>query len=1235
MAEEYVKTRVAGFLTMDRRAGEFWDDESDYTEASPYLDVPRPRVETELLLLAGGEIEESLELSIDTRKSGMPGPGGTGFSWRYLADDEDESRGADVYNLVTYREVIRQGGGMPPPPGEPAIVYPYYLNQTAVQLDNGDTVVAQDRVTGSGATAKLVEVVVRSKDDDGNYVWTATTVYTAGALATGNMLMYPSIVKVGSRLLLFHWVHNDVVKKSNIRMWYSDTGGTSWTLGEYEVLPFAISTRSSGAPYGFTPRHISTAFLNGQILMVLALTSTDTSLTYRDILWQFASNSLGVAFDEVVKWQYLTSSFDTYKHSNRSRPVAIVFQGEFVVFYLAHGTMVNTLNYAGEPQDNANYQPDFDVRPWFVRIGTAYDRISTATERYISNDGSEPWGVVSSGTIADGAVLAACADWSGAIYLFGVLNTSRTGTILRSNDGGDTWRSLGDTPHTTEGTKTWTIDLISDSFNQYLIWNEGDYAIYLKDEAIPGDATPTGAEGLTYYINNSPTLGERFIATATGTNEVTLTSLNPGYDTAIFGSQTISAITETASAVAHKGSWLYLKADGTGPTVSSLFAVPVDGRLLLLTSLFCDSDTHTVYNNSCWGFWLGGYANVTIPSHATERKDFYQLAWDETWIPLEPPADMGWTASGSGVEVLDASGKMTITTTSNTRTYTKNTTGEARHLTNGVLVKLVVKPTGSSGSLTARHPGAYLTVSDGTDCYNLWVNIDETGVRIQATDGSSTATLTMDTTSGIELYVAFKEATARAWGRAMATGTNDRTYTAFGPVTIPADTNTAFTTLTWGHQTSASKTSEWYEVSRMFVPDGWNTLATGFTNPDDLFPMTLSADPTLQVPVVSGATIYAVDGPAYMGNGWDIQSLARYAATNMLPTVEPSPRDTWRSTDTLENKFAWLISGHASATGKMMNNAYGLHLMGLNSRNYHLDGYVQGSGWQSVTAIDAATGMTSLSYTRHGNVLVPASAAANGAAFIHEESVTGCVIEFSTGSVLRRAVEVSSGMWTGSSTDTQKQAFIQIDQSDQTDPTSGTINIWAKELFVVVISTTNYTGFRLRVLEQDNYDGYHQIGVGFLGNLIVLGTDESYGWTVDHDGGLVEVTELPNRKFHSRVSGPEQRQWSVAFSDAVSQRDLRDLGDGVVPRYRTYKTGGPPIATVADTPQQLAGMLRRLNGAHTPCAFLAGVTMPESGIAIVRGKDATIYGRVEGPITHENVWKDLTRITQFTIREEP
>lgn len=1239
MAEEYVTPRVAGILTMDRRAGEFWAEESSYTEAAPYLDVPRPLVETELLLLAGGEIEEALELSIDMRKSGMPGPGGAGFSWRYLADDEDVARGADAYNLVSHREVIRQGGGMPPPPGQPAVVYPYHLGQTAVQLDNGDTVMAQDRVTSGAATAKHVEVVVRSKDEDGNYVWTATTVYSADALATSNRRMYPSLTKVGDRLILFHWVHNDVAKSSNIRMWYS-ADGTSWTLGEYGVLPFAISTRSSGAPYGYIPKEIPTGFLNGQIMLVMSLTSYDTSLGYRDLLWQFASNSLGVAFEEVVKWSYLTTVADTFKHSNRACPVLLTFQGEFILFYLTHGILVNTLNNEGEAQSAAYYQPLFDVRPWFVRIGTAYDRISAATEHHVTNDGTEAWGAVASGTIGGGATLAACCDWSGSIYLFGILTTSRTGTILRTHDGGDTWRSIGDTPHTTEGIKTWTLDLIDDALLEYTVWNEGDYAVYLKDDPIPGVASPTGAQGVTYHINNSPTLSQRFIATATGTNEVTLTSLISGYDTAVFVSQTFSAITETAAAVAHKGSWYYLKDDGTGPSVSSMFAVPVDGRILLLASIFCESDTHTVYNDSCWGFWLGGYSNLTLPSHATERKDYQQIVWDENWIPLEPPEDMGWTGSGSGVEVLNAAGYMTITTTANTRSFSKSQSGEPRHLSNGVLVKLVTKPTGSSGSLTSRHPGAWITISDGIlygsdwKCYNLYVNVDETGVQIRAIDGSSTATLTIDTTGGIEIYIAFKEGTARAWARS-SNNTQDRAFTAFGPVTLPQDVNVGTTKLIWGNESSGTATSEWYEVGRLFIPDGWKTLADGFVNPDDLFPMILSADPTSQVPVVGGVTLYAVDGPAYLGNSWELKSLARYAAKNMLPTVEPSPRDPWRSLDTTEQKFAWLISGHASASGKMMNNAYGLHLIGLNSRNYQLDGYVQGSGWQSISAIDAATGMTGLSYSRLGNVLIPAAAAVNGEAFIHEESVTGCVIEFSTGDVLRRAVEVSSGMWTGSSTDTQKQAFIQIDESDQADPTSGTISIWARELFVVVISTTNYTGFRLRVLEQDNYDGYHEIGIGFLGNMIVLGTDESYGWTVDHDGAGVELVELPNRKFHSRVSGPEQRQWSIGYSDAIAQRDLRDLGDGVLPRYRTHKTGGPPISTVADTPQQLAGMFKRLNGSHTPCAFLAGVDMPESGIAIVRGKEATIYGRLEGPITHESVWKELTRITQFIMREEP
>ena len=98
-SEEVVRRQFKGFVTPDPRidGAKPWPTHSSYTQAGPYLDVPRPMVRTGMVLQASGDISDPVSMVVRAQRGGMPKLGGAGFIWRNSSDTGDKYRGWDCY----------------------------------------------------------------------------------------------------------------------------------------------------------------------------------------------------------------------------------------------------------------------------------------------------------------------------------------------------------------------------------------------------------------------------------------------------------------------------------------------------------------------------------------------------------------------------------------------------------------------------------------------------------------------------------------------------------------------------------------------------------------------------------------------------------------------------------------------------------------------------------------------------------------------------------------------------------------------------------------------------------------------------------------------------------------------------------------------------------------------------------------------------------------------------------
>lgn len=632
---------------------------------------------------------------------------------------------------------------------------------------------------------------------------------------------------------------------------------------------------------------------------------------------------------------------------------------------------------------------------------------------------------------------------------------------------------------------------------------------------------------------------------------------------------------------------------------------------------------------------LGGWSNVMFAPSTTTNSDDMKGSGATTatnsasWIPISEPDDIAsWTAAGTGGDGADsmtALGRLQISTSASTR-YFDSTTAPTTARAGGVMEgKFKVT---SGGSTAAFRAGMSLRLSDGINATELqiWASTTAFGIRNYT---SLLQTVNIDMTTDIIIRMVSNRASHAA---VYYRRPYESTWTLAYENASMATTASATTYARWGHVSSSTTVSEWsyvwYVAQSTGIYQAQRLTASAYQ-----VPLTGKRITALPGPLGTGSTgtsnqrllwIKGKDGPGFAGDTWTFAPRYAHPIVAMLPTVEPSPRVTWRSTSTAEQSIGFTID--PTYTTSMSRNI-GLYLQGVNFPTAYLEAW-NGASWDTVGTWSGVVG-SSLSYARTGNVIRQ-----NGdpsiTRYINRGELVGSTIYLGS-SKYRKIASHTEGIWNLAG---GKHVELVLSGIDGTESSGSSCDIWARQgLLVVHALSTTYNRWRLRIPAGTNADGYYEIGTMALGPMVVFGLPPSWGWTENRERN---ATRSESRDLVTRVRklGPTRRTWNWNWQDGVPLINLRDATP--TPDYFAHTSTTQGIANFADVPYLLGGLLEELKSGETPVVACSAV--PTTTGTTITDPTLLLYGRVASDVAIENVQGDagineIHRVGQFAIEE--
>jgi len=661
-----------------------------------------------------------------------------------------------------------------------------------------------------------------------------------------------------------------------------------------------------------------------------------------------------------------------------------------------------------------------------------------------------------------------------------------------------------------------------------------------------------------------------------------------------------------------------------------------EGRIVVLHGWAANPGNE---DNSVAALYLGGYSTVTLPAYPQPSGYWRPVgarpraAWTTTWLPFDEPQNVaGWSLSGAGTTAL-AGGALNISTSTQSALHTVNPTGTNAQ---GLIVAGSVLEN-SGGSILSGTIIVNVRVADGADEYEVQFRVglaDSSGnVKLTDLNGSDIGNVTLDTSAGVDFLIAISDANVAWWVRPRSNG-SDREWTAGTASTTLTSNGTpaAAHQIQWGHAGASTADSDWFSFHYTEASYTGDQMSEGQTNPDDL---AARAYATAPVYVDGGTSVKAFDGPTLSADKWNINTRADYAVDRLLPTVAPSPRNTWRSIGTGETKIAFALDPTITAASRSGNTVIGVAVMGANFRTFSIEGDTGGGSWSQLATFDAAEGMASMAFTRAGNSLEADSGSTDKPYLFHSEA-SNWTADLGGGN-LRRVQWSSEGKWDN----TGKRARIFCDGITNSEASTGTMSLWPSDFTAVLrVNNVNYAGYRLVIDSQSTVAGYHTIGSIVVGPIVVMG--QAYSW-----GRVVETSANVRRSVADdwtdrvRKLSPARRVVQFGWQDGT---DLSSVEADGTPDFLTTSTNGgtEPAASWADTPYVLEGLVHLLDGGRLPLVYLPKMPKGASGAGndshILNRRHSMVYARSMSPVRIETVigtenTDEVVRVGQMVLTE--
>jgi hypothetical protein len=627
--------------------------------------------------------------------------------------------------------------------------------------------------------------------------------------------------------------------------------------------------------------------------------------------------------------------------------------------------------------------------------------------------------------------------------------------------------------------------------------------------------------------------------------------------------------------------------------------------------------------------YLGGPSTATLPDYGgtyVSRKAC-QCSWNLTWLPYDLPGDCGWTKTGAGSESL-SEGALELVTGGATVVYYAKTLTD--NLDKGVMAKAHLAVV-TGGSATSAEVALRLILGDNTATYQITVCLSESEISVydELTSGSPTqlATATTDATGGIEVWASLQGGLVTVYYRIAEASDEIREWLELVEAEPVTDGGAGVThnQVVWGHLVAGVNTSRWMSVLVVDDEPSCDTLAAGQVNAAEVRGRRL---PIEMAYLTEGVSLRVEGGSSMTGDRYEISTAYGYPIEHIFPEVRPSPRQGWRSTsDGSQITIALRLDPSFIADCAPGNDVLGVWLQGINFRRVLLQGY--SSSWSTLATFDADDGLSGLRFTRIGNAIVPSGVDGTNAPYLHLDELRGATFAFDDGT-LRRVISNTEGHF-GSG---HKRPTVLLEGCTGTEPPSGTAGSlrpdWMCGLFK--LAGADYSAYRLLIPVQDTVDGDFRIGTLILGPLVAFGAESSWGRVVSTEPNASRV-EAADWTRTVRRRAPARRTVQLSWSDGY---DVTNSYSGD-PNYLLDAAGGVAIASVADTPWVVEGLIRELAGPGKLVGYCAQIPYAGSS-AVLNRRFEGMLAEVTGLVSLENVQGDecldeVVRVPGFTLLE--
>lgn len=386
----------------------------------------------------------------------------------------------------------------------------------------------------------------------------------------------------------------------------------------------------------------------------------------------------------------------------------------------------------------------------------------------------------------------------------------------------------------------------------------------------------------------------------------------------------------------------------------------------------------------------------------------------------------------------------------------------------------------------------------------------------------------------------------------------------------------------------------------------------------------------------SPANISALNGPARIGDTWDIPLSADYPLEAIFPDRSPATSRGWRGgagSDLISNRIVFDVGPQQQALPRYLM----VSVLNTNCRYLTLE-YWNGAAWSNSGLpgsgfISLSQGFTNLTYTRTGNTIRP-NGGNSAARYIQRGEFDGCWVDLGSG-YYRKVKHTKQGAWPGSGT--VQRAELILDGVTGAEPASGSsLAIHAKDV-VWFAHDINIHTTRLRIGTDGsgNADGYAKIGKILVQEAVVTG--HAWGWNAARSRAMTRETQsLPDGTTFVRPRGRSLRTWTVDWTDGADQTSIRQAPQ-TLDWLSPIVSPTEPAANYADL-SMVEALLDETRQGQIPVT-IASVVPSTSGDTI-SDPSLFIYGRPASGISITHLMGDegtdeAQRVGQFVVEELP